>query len=267
MTDDLERARPADREQAIATVEAAHAAGRIVDHDRALRIGQIRAAGRRGEVHALVRDLPALPHAPQRPPVRTPPAPLRRRRSPGRLLAVLAVGAALVLGVVTTITTALVARSPDTVTATESMEGPVERPAADLLSRHGYADLVAAVEQKTGRREAFQLVVYPEEATVALPVDRRSRRQMTYSWDGKWSHFGGKGTSTSARFSLDDVDGGLLRRMVTKARRQVEDATIWYAVVRPPQSGVGGSVIAFATNDFGETATVPVELDPERRNP
>ncbi len=257
---------------------AAHASGRIVEHDRAFRVEQIRAAGLRGEIQAVVRDLPQVP-AHQMPvpmpmpmqapgPTTTPSRPPTPRRSGVKrpALVTAGLGALIVLGGLSTITTALTRLVPgqdttaDTTTNTTPPQ-PVPGPGRDLLTKRGYAELVAAVEEKTGRREAFRLVMYPDRATIAVPVDERSRRQLSYLWDGDWSDFGGKGTSTSDRFSLDDVDGTLLRRIVTKVRRQLEDATTWYVVVISSMSaGDKGTISAIASNDFNETATVRVEL-------
>lgn len=266
MTDDLERARPADRDLAIAAVEAAYASGRIVEHDRDLRIQQVQAASLRGEVQALVRDLPAPPSVPQHQPAASP-VPVRRRRGTGGILVVAAVAAALVLGVVGTLTAFLADGTPETEVSSGGVEAVESRGVADLLTRRGYADLVDAVEQKTGRREAFDLVIYPDRATVSVPVDRRSRRYVASTWNGEWHDAGSVTRSSYQRFSLDDIDGGLLRRMVTKARRQIEDATTWYVVVRPPGASDRGTVRAYASNELGESAIVPVELDPRRRNP
>ena len=63
---------------------------------------------------------------------------------------------------------------------------------------------------KTGSREAFSLVLYPGYAVVDVPVDETSQREFSWYFDGDWSEFGGAGTSTDDRFSVDQVDGTVI---------------------------------------------------------
>jgi Domain of unknown function (DUF1707) len=135
---------------------------------------------------------------------------------------------------------------------------------ADVFSDAGLADLVDAVEEKTGGTEAFELDVYDGYAIVYLPTDNNSKRYIAYRFDGHLEEFT-KGTeSDDLRIDLADVNAKVLRDLAAAARRMVEGTTSNYVLVRPsaPPFGDGkAQVLAFASNEFGESGHIEAKLD------
>ena len=131
-----------------------------------------------------------------------------------------------------------------------------------LLTLSGYALFVQELEGKTGSREAFSVVLYPGYAVVDVPADRTSQREFSWYFDGDWSEFGGAGTSTDDRFSVDQVDGNVIAEGIDQAKAGVEDATTWYAIVSAPDVDDDGvCVAAYASNEFQETSYVRLRCD------
>jgi hypothetical protein len=136
-----------------------------------------------------------------------------------------------------------------------------EKQEADVLSVGGWNDLVAALREKTGSTEVFTLVAYPTYAVVTAPVDTTSGRSQALYWDGEFgSAPGNGGTSMTDRFDLADIRPGVVIRLVTKARKLVENPTTWYAIVQAPDLE-GASITAYASNEFQETAYIAATAD------
>ncbi|HQR27133.1 MAG TPA: DUF1707 domain-containing protein [Nocardioides sp.] len=269
MVDPQKKARDADRDAAIEVVEAAYADGQITQPDYDLRVDRLLRAHTVGEVQGLVHDLRRDPDeevtdvveavtgdsVAARP---TRPLPTARPAArPGRaLLLVAALVGGILLAVLVPIW--LASRGGDGVSA-----GPVglgDR--TSLLTPSGYAFFVEELEGKTGSREAFSLVLYPGYAVVDVPVDETSQREFSWYFDGDWSEFGGAGTSTDDRFSVDQVDGTVIAEGIDQAKAGVEDATTWYAIVSAPDRGSARTcVTAYASNDFQETSYVRLTCD------
>ena len=139
--------------------------------------------------------------------------------------------------------------------------GSPEKQEADVLSVGGWNDLVAGLREKTGSTEAFTLVAYPTYAVVTAPVDATSGRSQSLHWDGEFgSPPGNGGTSMTDRFDLADIRPGVVIRLVTKARKLVENPTTWYAIVQAPDLE-GASITAYASNEFQETAYIAATAD------
>lgn len=195
-----------------------------------------------------------------RPPTTKPPAtrePLMARRTrKGNSVVGMAIG--LSIGAV-----ALVA-AVGTVGAVvfSEVKDAVDPP--DALSADGLADLRADVESESGGTEVFRAVIYPEYASLDVPVDGSSQRYESMRWDGDLDGFGSKGTSTYARIDLADVDADLVATAVAEVKPLVEDATTWYVVIDGPM-GVAGeeeaTLSAYASNEYSETAYVEYTFD------
>ncbi|MDO9456577.1 hypothetical protein [Nocardioides sp.] len=217
---------------------------------------------------------------PYGPPTAHDPQPLlvrprRRRGSP-------AVVAGLVIGVALAVVLALVAFSTDDdptasdPTASDPFGdtgdlGGVDDPAEpavdvppDVLSVEGYADLVAAVRDRTGSTRVFEAVLYLEYAVLDVPVDQSSLRKELLRWDGELGDLGTKGRATEQRIDLAAVDPALLVRLVRRAARLVEDPTASYVIIRGRSTVFdddGARIYAYASNEFGETAYLATRLD------
>lgn len=129
----------------------------------------------------------------------------------------------------------------------------------DVLSVDGWNDLEAAIEAETGRTEVFLLVLYPTYAVATVPVDATSARSEMFRWDGALSSMT-TNRETSERIDLADVNAAAIPKLVAKARKLVDDPSTWYAIVEAPVFN-NASILAFATNDFGETATIFATAD------
>lgn len=272
------QARDRDRDAAIKVVQAAWANGRIVQADRDHRLESLRHAETLAEVKMLVHDL-QLPEQPV-----VVPAPADLYGSPASTTPVSATGAVparaartgCLLGVIIVIVAigglgaglfAVVREVGDAIdsgtTGTPALPVPGVEPVAgvNVLSVGGYGDLVDAVEQSTGSTQAFDAVLYPAYAVVSLPVDRSSQREERWYWDGELESLGSRSTSSYERFDLASVDARVVVRLVKRVRRQVEDPTTWYAIVRHPDPDLGASLWVYASNEFNETAYLAARPD------
>lgn len=257
------RARDRDRDAAIELVEAACAAGQIVQVDRDRRVEELRRAQTLDEIHLLTRDLqhrstepiPAYPVPDARPDAR--PGPTAARGKPSAALVLLPFVAVLVVAI--TLIGALLVFT-DVVDRVGEATGAEEAESADVLSVEGYADLLAAVEEESGGTRAFDAVLYPEYAVVSLPVDRQSERYRSWYWDGTTLDTWSQGTTTGPRFDLAKVDAAVVVDLVEQVQGLVEEPTSWYAIVRAPD-GDGAVVWAYASNEFNETAYLGARPD------
>jgi DUF1707 SHOCT-like domain len=246
-----QRAHDDDRDAAIRTVEAALAAGRIVQPDRDRRVEELRHAQTLAEVQMLVHDLqpPAVSYGPPvgvtttQPTTPQPPRTVSKAVFVIPLVVVAVVALAGIGGVV-----ALVAGAGGVHTLRAEAEEE------DVLTEQGYADLLAAIEEQTGSTTVFSAVLYPTYAVVELPVDATSDREEYWYWDGHdLTSNDVKSTSSWSRIDLATVDPAVIVALVGQVQDNVEDPTSWYAIVRAPDV-VNAVVWAYATNDYGESA-------------
>ncbi|MEO9326168.1 hypothetical protein ABFT23_21950 [Nocardioides sp. C4-1] len=181
------------------------------------------------------------------------PRPTKRATSRTGTAIGLAIGAVAVVAAVGTVGAVVVAEVRDAVAP------------PDALSAEGLDDLRADVEAASGGTEVFRAVVYPEYASLDVPVDGDSQRYRSMHWDGDLDEFGGKGTSSYTRVDLADVDPALVTRAVAEVRPLVEDATSWYVIIDGPMTGIPGedaaTLSAYASNEYSETAYVEYTLE------
>ncbi len=283
VVDPQKKARDADRDAAVEVVEAAFADGQISRADYDLRVDRLLSAGTVGEVQALVHDLRRDPHDPttdvveavtedkvEPPPPppslprdRLPPGTTARRSvDPSKVGAVITVvGVLVVLGIVLAVALPiwLFSRGGDDGVSTGNLGLGDE---VSLVTPEGYDLFADALEEETGSLEAFSVVLYPGYAVVDVPADATSQRKYGRYWNGDWSDFGGSGTSSDDRFSVDQVDGQVIADGVRRAKAAVEDPTSWYAIIRAPDADVGGTcVTAYASNEFNESGFVRLTCD------
>lgn len=276
MVDPHKKARDADRDAAIEVVESAYADGQITRPDYELRVERLLHAATVGEVQQMVSDLRRAPEEPVTDVVEAvtnetlPPAP--RPGGPStpssrRMLWVVVAGFALMVGLGLAVVSPfwLVSRDDDSAVAETIDQAPAHGRGGggSLLTPAGYERFAAALEKKTGSRQAFSVVVYPGYAVVDVPVDASSQRKHGWYFDGDWRDFGGPGTATEQRFDIDQVDGAVLRAGVRRAKAAIEDPTQWYAIVRAPDPD-GVCVAAYASNEYGETGYVRLRCDGTR---
>lgn len=146
----------------------------------------------------------------------------------------------------------------------DGIDGIVGGGSADVFSDQGLADLIEAVEEKSGSTEVFELSVFQGYAIVDIPTQSKGKRYISYRFDGRLSEFTKDRVSEDVRFDLEDVDAAVLRDLAAKARRMVEAPTSNYVIIRPavPPFGNGDvEVIAYATNDFSESGYLEATLD------
>lgn len=271
------RARDEDRDAAIELVEAACAAGRIIEMDRDVRVGELRRAQTMAEIHVHTRDLRpdeaayATGEEPESaaPPVSYGPAPSGEDRYPtlaevsarsGTLpKAALVIPFVAVLVVAVAIVGSLLALT-DVSQQVKEATGVDEDPSGDVLSVEGYADLVTAVQEQSGGTTAFDAVLYPEYAVVSLPVDGRTQRYRSWYWDGSSLATSSQGTASSPRFDMSAVDPAVLVDLVGQVQGLVEDPESWYVIVRAPDDD-GATMWAYASNEFAETAYLGARPD------
>jgi hypothetical protein len=267
------RARDKDRDAAIELVEAAGAAGKIVEADRAKRVEELRRAETLADIFLITGDLgrphPAPVAAWPTPTVEYGPPPgsggyptvsevtARSARLPKALLLIPVLAVFLVvIGVIGSVVALRGGSVDDVLTST-----PVEEKApAEVLTAEGYGDLLAAVEEQSGGTTAFDTVLYPGYAVVSLPVDRRSKRYRSWYWDGSSLTTSSQGTSTSPRFDLARIDAAVVVDLVDRVQGLVDDPTSWYAIVRAPDDD-GAMIWAYASNEFSESSYLGARPD------
>ncbi|MDO9457123.1 hypothetical protein [Nocardioides sp.] len=136
----------------------------------------------------------------------------------------------------------------------------------DALSSTGLDQLRADVEERSGGTEVFRAVIYPEYAVVDVPVDPTSLRQESLYWDGDLDDFGGKGSASSVRVDLADVDAEVVAAALELAGSLVEDPTTRYVVIDGPSTSSDGpdaeaTIAAYVTNEYSESGHVELDLD------
>lgn len=136
--------------------------------------------------------------------------------------------------------------------ATSISPAPASRAPASALTVSGLGDLVADVREASGSSRVFEAVLYPGYAVLSLPVDRETRREQRYRWDGDLDALDSFGRSPRPWFDLAAVDPRAVVLLSQRAReRLVEDATSWYVIVRAPDDD-GAQLWAYASNKYGE---------------
>lgn len=140
----------------------------------------------------------------------------------------------------------------------------------DALSAEGLDQLRADIRDETGGTEVFRAVIYPEYASVDLPVDDRSQRSQTRYWDGDLDDEGSKSTSSYVRVDLADVDAELVLEAVATAKTLVENPESWYVIIDGPSTSLPDeieqdppTVTAHASNEYSESGYVELTFDGE----
>ncbi len=168
-------------------------------------------------------------------------------------IAVLVAVGIVVVGVIGIAALAIVAATTD--------EGPFGTSEVQVLTEDGVADLVDAIEEKTGSTEVFSATIYPTYAVVRVPADRTSQREIGYYWDGHdFEPWGSKGTSSNQRIDLAEIDVAILLPLVREARAQVEDANSWYVIINHDATDAG-LISAYASNEYSEGGYIEVDKD------
>jgi len=264
------RASQREIEAAIKVVELACAEGQIVAADRDLRIAQLRAAQTSAEVDLALDSLKRRSEPPTQPqgPMVSPSSDIGSGRSLpfvpliGGLVSVVAAIAGVVFLVNQLSGVDLDPPSGGNPGATRTPESRPSPRAADVLSREGFQALVAAIKAETGTTNVFDATMYPTYAVVQLPVDRETLRQYYYYWDGVMLKANESfGRSSTPRVDLASVDVEAMLRLVRRARRLVEEPTIWYVIVNAPDEFDKAVMYAYASNKYSEGGYVSADAD------
>jgi hypothetical protein len=257
-----------DRRRAQKLVDTAFAEQRLTAADRALRTQRIDAAHTRGDLAMITRDLVAPssanlgraldPAATRTPggssttvPAGTPTIDLSGVGRRVRLFVLIAVGgmlASCLLGLVAFVPVVLgvfkdVNVSPVDVPGIDQTPHPIESsstgasssPVAGAASLHtsdGWTQLVNDIEAESGTTGIYDLVVYPQYASVGLDGDGEVERR--FYRDGAWQgSVSMRMPSTGSLIDLAEIDADVIARLPAETARAVGvgDPTGTYIIV------------------------------------
>jgi len=247
-----------DRRRAQKLIDTAFAERRLTAADRALRTQRIQAAHTRGDLTTITRDLLAPVQAnlgraldasamssmragsptsgaqtPGTPaPVGSPTIDLSavgRRIRLFVLIAIVGVFASCVLGLIAFIPAVITEVKRDVspmggpgaaAPSRPPSSGAVEADAASLHSAAGWAALVKAINSESGTTEVYDLVAYPQYASVGL--DGKGAVERRFYRDGAWQESVSVRTpSIGALTDLADIDPALIARLPAETAESV----------------------------------------------
>lgn len=224
------RARDADRAAATEVVVAAYADGQLTRAELDARTARLQTARTFAELDEQLADLQKpgeqswrAPHAPGRSPRRTDGPSLVKGAAAA---AVAAIALAIVLPQVFSDDQPEV---PYAGVAENAADGPDE-PAAikDPRTAQGFATFLDAMEAKLKTTKATRAQLSEDSITVTIPVSPdKSRRYVTWSWDGTWTEYStGKYSDSEDVWLLDlrDLDATTFGAALELALGRVEDA-------------------------------------------
>ena len=136
---------------------------------------------------------------------------------------------------------------------------PGAEPVAPLLTPAGYDQFLDTLEEATGSTKVIDATLYPGYASteVLLPGGKGRTRSLYY--DGTISEQN-LGTTDDPELDLRRIDGALLETLSKKARKMVEDPTMWYVMLRAADPE-GSVITAYASNEYGEGGYVAARVD------
>jgi hypothetical protein len=265
------RASRGDRRRAQKLVDTAFAEGRLTAADRSLRTERIQAAQTRGDLAMIIRDLVApvqtnlgraldpstmssmrvgaATRTTGTPSSVRPGTPTIDLSGIGRrirlfvLIAVAAAFASCVLGLVAFVPTVIAefkrdvtspSVGPATVTPSpqQSPGQLVEGNATDLHSSAGWTQLVEAIKSESGTTEVYDLVAYPQYASVGL--DGKDAVEQRFYRDGGWQDSASVRTPIAGEpVDLAEIDPELIARLPGETARHfgIDEPTGVYIVV------------------------------------
>lgn len=222
------RARDSDRDKAMEVVGAAFADGQLSREEHDVRVSKLHNAKTFADLDEQLVDLQTPGETNWRAPVglRSPGVPVRTR------LVISGVAVAAVVGfsvVLPHVFSSDADRAPtNRVTDTPTTEP--EQPAAikDPRTPDGYGEFLAAMSAKLGTTKMTRAYLSESSVTVTVPVSPdRSRRYITWSWDGEWSEYStGQYSESDEIWSLDlkKVDSSTFGSSMERSLAKVEDA-------------------------------------------
>ena len=271
------RARDADRDRAVAHIEAAFAGGQIGAADRELRVTRARSAETLDELEALTRDLrvSTAPDVVRRVPAAVAgSAPVSTRR-PGRLVAAVGVlGAVVALLGVGVASLVLVAGSgsdsPDSSISTVEVPVPSGEAAAEEpgvarfeMTSGQVRRFLRAHAREFGTREAFEVVLNPARVSVGVPVRGPRPRVAGWTYDGTWRQ-GAEVTAvvgSAEKVDLGTIDVGRLFANIATATKvlRVPKGELTHVVVRrrAGESAAANIYVGNAFSESGYLSTMP----------
>ncbi len=254
-----------DRQNAIKVVELACSEGQIIPADRDARIELLKQAQSPPEIDSILGSLRGRTDrpVPAPGPMVTPSYAGGGSRSLpivpllGGLVSVVA-GIAIVVFLVNLLS-GLGDGDPQ---SGPHIPNPLAREKVDVLSADGFADLVAAVKEQTGTTSVFDATLYPTYAVLQLPVDRESKRQQYFYWDGSdLESRDSFGRSSEARLDLTTVNVRAMLRLVRQAKKQIEEPNTWYVILDAPDPNDATVISAYASNKFTEGGYIAADAN------
>ena len=254
------RASDAERDACIEMLEKAYAEGRLNDIERQHRIDSALAAITQDDLARLTRDLGPRPTT-ARPTTGTATASVNP--------AAVKVVVGFVIGlVVLGIAVPLLMHSGGTSTPSMPMGQPNSTPPPlQLHTADGFAKFKDIMGDKFGSTEVTTLVLYPDYASVTVPVAGSESRLETWSFRGQ---FGDEPMSLSSRSSFDsgnnidisDIDVPVMLSHLKESPRalNVEDVKSTYIVIDSHHDEDPGYSI-YASNEYSESGYWRFTLD------
>lgn len=141
--------------------------------------------------------------------------------------------------------------------------GAEETEPPQLFRAQDFDAMLDALREETGSTMVFTAVIYPEYASLDVPVEPTGKRAYSYFYNGELGE-PTKGSSTYERFDLADIDPAVMIKLVNKAKNTlIDDPTSWYVIIQKPGPpfNSGGWFSAYASNDFHESGYLLADLD------
>lgn len=132
----------------------------------------------------------------------------------------------------------------------------------DVQSPDGFADLVDALRDETGATTVFEVVLYPEYASLDVPFEPGDVREVSYHWNGALDETG-RGNTKDVPFDLATLDASRFEGMCAAVKALVQDPESCYLIIKhpEPEDPTPAWVSAYSSNEFQQGAYVEFGLD------
>ncbi|PKH38906.1 protein of unknown function [Nocardioides alpinus] len=276
------RARDADRDRAVETIEAAYVDGQLGDADRELRVSRALSAETLDELTGLTRDLQgAAAHEVVRPAPLSPAQlhAVASDRRPARTGLVVAGVVAAVVGVLALVPLVFLSTGNSDWTSSTGIDAPAvssqaaaAEPASFEMTPGQVRRFLRAYEKRFGTLEAFEVGFFPQRVGVQVPVRGARPRMERWTWDGDWRQ---DTTAAAVRGPSQRVDAGAIdvRRLfanieVAEQGLDVEEGRFTHALL-VRWNGEPTELNIYVGNELGESgylSTTPAG-EVQRRHP
>ena len=258
------RARDLDRTEVCGLLDAAYAEGQLDAEEHRSRTAAATAAKTLGELREFVDDLQlekSLPDLRERAPQR-PPRP--RRRIMAAVVSLVLLGTGFGIGRLTAQSPSLVGPDGTPVAVGGVPAAPIVVGPTALHTPAGLRQLIDGVRTQLGTTLVADLTVYPDYASIDVPVPDAPARAQSYYYKG-----GFDGPNNAGHRNPDDplvdlaaIDVDKILGLLAGAGKSlnVENPTTHYLLVR--DTGTGPEVAIYATNnDTGQSGYLEARPD------